>query len=514
MALPVLAVSLLYVWRPFKLGFYSDDWLVFLHPEPGSLRAWSDLISMYQNRPVSAVFAWLAQLAIDGDPARAQAVDMVLLIVAAIPLGRLAYTLAGSLTERRDARFWGACVAVAAYLTFPWTLGFSAWATAAAAAAPATFLFCLAACLLVGPNGERLSTQILACLLMAASFLAYEAFYGQFIFVLALAAVMRPVRGSSWMLLRPALLLGIVNVACFIYNRLAEGNRKSFSEYWYQTFMNGYYHYFWPHLLRSFRGTAPIIAACLIVVLSFGLVLLARTIGPLRTALAVLAILAGIWAAGLLYAVAGYGLATVGTFARVTVILSCYGALLLGLLGAASAARRDNESWLARAQIVASVALLAAFGGASAYRLVDWAQSWDVQQEVLRQLPHDMKSLVGSDIAYVYVGPIGPSDVRIATAPWEIPGTIAYVMLKDSPAAARRFMADIWSGAGRRWLAGMPDWSTSFDGETVSQHLCYNHAVAYSLAAKELWVWRVGEPQLEPASKGFHVDCEDPGAPN
>jgi hypothetical protein len=60
----------------------------------------------------------------------------------------------------------------------------------------------------------------------------------------------------------------------------------------------------------------------------------------------------------------------------------------------------------------------------------------------------------------------------------------------------------------------MPDWSTSFDGETVSQHLCYNHAVAYSLASKELWVWRVGEPQLEPASKGFHVGCEDPGAPN
>jgi hypothetical protein len=510
-ALPVTVVLFLYTWRPLKLGFYSDDWLVFLHPEYGSLRAWSDLHSMYQNRPVSGLMAWLAQLAVGGDPAWAQAVSTVLLIVAAIPLGWLTYTLAGSLTERHDARLWAAGLTAAAYLAFPWTLGFSAWATAAAAAAPATFLFCLAACLLVGPIGDRLSTQLLASLLMGGSFLSYEAFYGQFIFVLALAAVTRPVRGLNWMMLRPALLLGFVNVACFFFNRLADGNRKSFSEYWYQTFMNGYYHYFWLHLLRSFREVAPIIVTCLIVVLSFGL--LARSIGLRRTVLAVLAIVAGICAAGVLYAMAGYGLVTVGTFARVTVVLSCYGALLLGLLGAASVARLNNDRWLARSQIIASVVLLAAFGIASSYRLADWAQSWDVQQEVLRQFPRAAKSLVGPDIAFLYVGPFGPPDVPIGTAPWEIPGTIAYALFKESPDAARQLMAGNWNGAGR-WLADTPGWSTRFDGETLLQHQCYDPAVAYSLMAKELWVWRVGQPQLEQASKGFHLGCDDPSALN
>jgi hypothetical protein len=87
-------------------------------------------------------------------------------------------------------------------------------------------------------------------------------------------------------------------------------------------------------------------------------------------------------------------LITVGIFARVTVVLSCCGALLLGLLGAVSAGRLDNERRLARAQIAASVVLLVGLGIATAYRLVDWAKSWEVQQEVLRQFPHDLQSLV------------------------------------------------------------------------------------------------------------------------
>jgi len=357
-ALPVLVFLLLYVWRPLKLGFYIDDWLILLHPRPGSLAAWSDVLALYQNRPASAVVVWLAQLVIGWDPARAQVVNAVLLMVSAIAVASLTYTLAASLTDRHCARLWGAGLGAAAYLAFPWTLGYSAWATAAMAAAPATVLFCAAAGLLVGPAGERLSVQILACLLMGASFLVYEPFYGQFIFVLALAAVIRPARAPSWVMVRPALLLAVVNIGCFIYNRWAEGNRKSFSMYWVRTFLDGYYHYFWPNLLRSFREVAPIIAVCLIVAMSVGVVFLARVIGRQRAVLAVLAILAGIYAAGLLYAFAGYPLITVGGSARATVVLSLYGALLLGLLGAASAAHRANVRWLARSQIAASVNVL------------------------------------------------------------------------------------------------------------------------------------------------------------
>ncbi|HEY4405316.1 MAG TPA: hypothetical protein VGN55_11790, partial [Xanthobacteraceae bacterium] len=202
-ALPVLVVLFLYIRRPLTLGFYSDDWRVFLHPEPRSARAWFDLLIMYQNRPMSGLTGWLAQFVSGGDPAWAQGVNTVLMIISALPLAWFTYRLAGSLTRRHDARLWGAGITAAAYLAFPWTLGFSAWATAALSIAPAAFLFFLAACLLAGPDADRLPTQLLACLLMAGSFLTYESFYGQFIFVLALVAVAQPARELNWMMLQP-----------------------------------------------------------------------------------------------------------------------------------------------------------------------------------------------------------------------------------------------------------------------------------------------------------------------
>jgi len=410
-ALPALVILLLYVWRPLKLGFYADDWMILLHPQPGSLAAWSDVLSLFQNRPVMGVVTWLAQAASGWDPAYAQVVNVLLMLVSAIGVGWLTFSLAGLLTAQHVARLWGAGLAAAAYLAFPWTLGFSAWTTTAAGAAPAAFFFCIAARLLVEPGSERLPTQIIACLLMAVSFLAYEAFYGQFIIVLALAAVLRPVRPLSWMMLRPALLLLMTNIACFTYNRLAEGGgRKTFSAYWYQTFVNGYFHYLWPNFLRSFREVAPIIVACLIVVLGVGVALLAHNIGRSRAALVVLAVSAGFFGAGLFYAIGGYPLITVGIFARVTVVLSVYWAVFLGLLGAASAARQAHERWLGRAQIAASVILVGAFGIASLYRLADWTQSWAVETNALRQFPGtgSAKAADGAHPGYLYVGPLGP----------------------------------------------------------------------------------------------------------
>ncbi len=339
-ALPVAVLLLLYASRPLKLGFYADDWLVLLHPQPGSWSALSSLLSQFQNRPLTAVVGWLAQIVIGWNPVHAQVLNVVLLAISAIAVGTLTYTLAGSLTDCDRARLWGSGTAAAFYLAFPWTLGFSTWATATISVAPATFLFCLAVCLLIRPGGERLSTQMFACLPMGASFLLYEAFYGQFMFLLALAEVMRPGRRSSWTILRPAVLLGIVNVACFIYNRSTDGVRKSFTADWPELFLSGYFHRFWPIMLMSFREVAPIIVGGLVLAGGIGLLLLARTMGRGRAALAILAMVAGIWAAGLLYAMAGYLLSTVGLAARATVVLSLYGALLAGLMGAAAAHQR------------------------------------------------------------------------------------------------------------------------------------------------------------------------------
>jgi hypothetical protein len=503
--LPVLVFLLLYSWRPLKLGLYSDDWLILLHPSPGTWAAWSDLIGVYQNRPISAVMGWLVQLASGWSAASVQVVGLVMLAGAAASVGWFTAVLVARVSGQQSARLWGAGVATAAYLAFPWTLGFS-WVTAALSAVPATVFFCIAAGLLALPGGEQLRRQIVACVLMAASFLTYEAFYGQFIIVIVLACSLGTLKAPS--LLRPALLLLAVNIACFANNRLAAGNRKTFSTDWLQIFLYGYGHHLWPNLLRSFHEVAPVVAMSLLVALGSGIVLLAKTVGRLNAALAIAAIAAGILGAGMFYAIAGYGLITVGIFARVTVVMSLYGAVFMGLASAAAAARLVDQPRLARAHIAATVALVVAFAIASAYRLVDWVGSWQTQLAVLEQLPAEAKTLPAPDRGYLYVGPLGPADVPIAAAPWEVAGTIAFRVYQEDPALARQIMSAAWNGPGQRWMALPPHWALDFDGETIRGYVCGNPAPVVSLQAKELWTWTLGDSQLKMAAPGFRVPCE------
>src|SRR5262249_50613951 len=106
--LPVLVFLSLYAWRPLRFGFYSDDWEVVLHPEPGSASSFADLLSLFGSRPVSALTAWIAESVIDWVPARAQIVNVMLTAAAASAVSWLTWSLAGSVSASRSARLWGA----------------------------------------------------------------------------------------------------------------------------------------------------------------------------------------------------------------------------------------------------------------------------------------------------------------------------------------------------------------------------------------------------------------------
>jgi len=474
-ALPGLVFLFLYSWRPLKLGFYNDDWYVFLHPLPGSLKSLSGLLKLYSNRPVTGLTSWLAEAVVAWDPARAQVVNIVLTAAAACSVGWLCHSLTVSISRSRPGRLWGAGVASAAYLAAPWALGFSAWITTAVSIAPATILFCAASHLLIGPRRERLSIQLLACLLMAVSFLTYESFYGQFIVVLVLAAALRGEETVKWTMLRPVALLVAVNAACFLYNRSAGGIRKTFREDWYVTFINGYFRFVWPNFLAGIREVAIIVVVCSIFAIGLGLYFLAARIGRRRTALVALSVLAGIYAAGFLYAMAGYGLVTVGIFARTTAVLSVHGALFLGILAAASTADWETgRRLLSRGQVMASIALLAAYGTASSIRLADWSRSWEMQMDVLGQFPRVSSETEAFENVLLYVGPLGPPTVPIASLPWEITGAVAYALWLQSPEMGARAMATMWVG-NSPWFADMPNWSTTWDGESFLQRMCGSH---------------------------------------
>src|ERR1700741_2879839 len=81
--LPVtLWIWLCHDW-PARLGFYSDDWIILLHPFVGTAEAFHDIFNVVASRPVSAPYIWLAQVVVDWSPARSQFLDAAMLLVSA-----------------------------------------------------------------------------------------------------------------------------------------------------------------------------------------------------------------------------------------------------------------------------------------------------------------------------------------------------------------------------------------------------------------------------------------------
>src|SRR5580700_357505 len=83
----VLLPAGLWIWLcwdwPTRLGFYSDDWMILLHPFVGTAEAFRDIANAVATRPVSTPFIWLAQILVDWDPVRSQILNVTMLLVTA-----------------------------------------------------------------------------------------------------------------------------------------------------------------------------------------------------------------------------------------------------------------------------------------------------------------------------------------------------------------------------------------------------------------------------------------------
>src|SRR5262249_59776065 len=145
-----------------------------------------------------------------------------------------------------------------------------------------------------------------------------------------------------------------------------------------------------------------------------------------------------------LYAMAGYGLTAVGIMARTASVLGLYQALGLGIIAVAAA--HHPIGFLPRLQIAASLTLIVSLAIASWLRAADWARSWDIQMDVVRQFPRVASASEAFDGGGLYIGPLGPAEVPIASAPWAISGVVGYALGLQSRAMGAQAMRAVWRG--------------------------------------------------------------------
>jgi hypothetical protein len=490
-ALLLLIPVALWIWLcrdwPARLGFYSDDWMILLHPFVGTAGAFHDILNLVVTRPVSAPYIWLAQVIVDWSPVRSQVLNALMLLMTAASVGKLTSALV-SASRLREGALVAACAAAASFIVFPSIVGTFAWGVGVTTAIPVLPLFCSAMCLLLKSEDSwrRLGLGLLVSLL---SHLSYEAFYFQEITLILMAATLRTsmLRDIPW---RALLGVILINIACVVYNRSSTGIiHKTFHWEFIQIFIGGY-----PRILdilgHAVREHVSLTANSLLVAGLSGSMCLARQVGALRVPIWFAVTICGIIGAGLLYAFAGYGLAVEGPMARVAIVLATYCSVTAGVLAAAARCAVAKHRLAGSLFSVSAGICLVALTLTARARVGEWADAWSYEVARLARLPAAMTSIesyvAGDERLYVVIEDRPASFVEPAIAPWEISGAIAWASYKITN--SRLPTVDVWKMNYRRFATPL-NWFNRWDGHRFEQGVCASGPALYGNFGSELWSW-------------------------
>jgi hypothetical protein len=147
-----------------------------------------------------------------------------------------------------------------------------------------------------------------------------------------------------------------------------------------------------------------------------------------------------------------------------------YQALGLGIIAVAAA--HHPTGFLPRLQIAASLTLIVSLAIASWLRAADWARSRDIQMDVVRQFPRVASVGEAFDGAGLYTGPLGPGEVPIASALWEISGVVGYALGLQSHAMGAQAMRAVWRGGA---ATGSSTYRTGQDRRVQLARQCDAH---------------------------------------
>jgi hypothetical protein len=502
----------LWVWLcrdwPTRLGFYSDDWMILLHPFVGTAEAFNDILRVVAARPVSAPYIWLAQLIVGWSPVRSQLLNAAMLLVTAASVGMLAAAIVSGVRSLRDGTLVCATIAAAAFVVFPSNIGTFAWGVGVSAVVPAVPLFSLATSILLhaGRSPWRLGIGLILALL---SHLSYEAFYFQEATLILLAVTLRggTIKDIPW---RVLIGVVIVNVACVVFNRLTLGIiHKTFHWEFLQVFMGGY-----PRILdilgHAAREHVTLIASSVLVAGLSGSICLAQQVGILRVPFCFTAAVCGIIASGLLYAFAGYGLAAEGPMARVGIVLATYCSIISGVLAAAAWCAMARHRLIVLLFWVSAGIGLVALDLAARARVSEWADTWSYEIARLSRLPTAITSaktyVAGDERLYVAIEDRPASFVEPASAPWEIGGAIAWASYRNTN--SRLLTADLWKLAPYHWFATLPNWFSRWNGGSFVQGPCSEGATYSAASGSGLWSWNTSTNEFIKVDAPWAHGCQ------
>jgi len=436
-----LALAVLFVviaiasqaWHPFLLGFYHDDWGLFVQPRLHA-QDFHFFGTWHLDRPGYAVFSKLLLDNWDGGTVTFHLIKITCDLLAAAGIGWTILVYQKAFDARSVAL---AASGVAFWLVAPWSLGYSLWGTSGFTNISVLFL-CLSAISLARwiEQTSRIMLAAAAVTFGVSVFFYQSTWLAIFPFVLVLA-VRELWRKRS---LGPIVIAGLALAAVQLGSIALS--------WWYSPKHSN------PQMLWLFRenlkslkrlglehfgktGNSWLMGVLLVATLT-AIVILWRRGGAarIRAIASVILLSAGIVITSALYASAGYDFPTSGLFSRTTQMVDFWVAVGGSILFAPSlgeGAARFRYLGLALSLFVVGACALAYWPAAK-----PWVRSWELQQAILAKSGPIADALQDGDVVLTDV-PLDTDRIVVFGAPWDITGAVLVHNADRRPDLARKF---------------------------------------------------------------------------
>ena len=423
------------VWQPLLLGFYYDDWDLWVYGSTrGSPFSLTRLLFMnYTNpvRPGCLPGRFLGSSLFGAHPLLWQ--GALLLVNCAVAVSIVA--VARALTQARTPA--GRAITAAAglcWLLLPWNAAARFWSALLPNTSMIAALGLLCVLLVRGWEKHR-SRPIAAGALYLWICLSYEAFYLQWVTLILIGVVLWRARRNG---LRPVLVSGVALIA-------AQGLAGLWNLYTKQA---GYWTAMsvlpdWvvivrvnllrlaPATLQSAAEISAEILFCGLIVIAMWLVAHIRSFGRAsdRPAGATSALLAGVSILGgllsvVMYSLAGRMVTATGVDTRPTMVFNFWLLVAGSVLTTFTLERLSGAPRLVFAVALAGFGLCLAVG--QVLRASDWVTAWSQQQRILVEAPVSDLKRTEPNARIILVNPLGVNGAPVFAAPWDINSAITW----------------------------------------------------------------------------------------
>jgi hypothetical protein len=503
----MLIWAILYLPRPFRLGFYHDDWSVLIEPTRETaafslqrFNSFEGINSSFAARPLDGLLMFLTNSVCATSTFAYHAWAAILALVAALSLRAWFGSMLreGEFPDRYFAADFGAIF----WLSIPWSVASTGWPVLAPAAMCSQIFFTESMRRVLPPR--RAGTRDLAVLGLGllASYLIYEPFYFQF-FVVAVYYLIfqRPIFRSR------AMIIWFLSVGLFTQLVVIGFNRyvaslhammgKTVPANWFALFRMNLERL--PYEFQLSLGEAAELWIDIVWILAgVAIVLVIR--GFLSPALSrptvhILGVLLmGVFAATaavLTFSLAGYGISSVGVMGRSLQGVSWAVAIIAFSL--------SSLLILPHGDIVRGIFLTALLSIVftncvwQAHAVDVWAFVWHQEEEILKRAPTDKIKTLSAGDRVLYIGPSSYRGMVIFGANWDISAAVFSL-----PALSH----DRKNHEGNM-IHSASDYNWTWDGKSLTQERPGSWSQMFP--ATGLYIWNYDRGEMSEAKAGYRL---------